>query len=62
MLKDDPFASRRKLQIVKYLQYGLTYAAVTVMRATHQNIFVTNNVSLKESIFPWANKKTGRIF
>lgn len=62
MLKDDPFASWRKLQIVKYFQYGLTYAAVTVMCATLQNIFVTKNVSLKESVFPRANKKMGMIF
>jgi len=34
MLKDDPYAERRKLQIVKHLVYGLTYAAVTAAYAT----------------------------
>lgn len=62
MLKDDPFALWRKLHIVKYFQYGLTYAAITVMCATLQNISITKNVSSKESIFPWANKKMGKIF
>lgn len=47
MLKDDPYAYRRKLQIVKHLGNGSICAAL-------QNILITGNVSLKESIFPWA--------
>lgn len=55
MLKDDPYAYRRKLQIVKHLGNGLMCAAL-------QNILITGNVSLKESVCPWANKEMGKSF